>query len=979
MNPLPRSLQDLANTWNLNLQLESDLERIASDDFPGTYALDAAGRLIGLNLAGTALDELQLDAAFLDLKVLNLGRTQLRTIHLPQGLHDLQSLHLYECAALIELTFGGALPRLFYADLSACALTKLELCAELPELQHLYLQKNQLQSIHFGVGCPKLELLDLSKNQLTTFTLPAGFVALQYLYLNNNQLSSLQCAELPRLEILHLHNNQLSDLNESLLDPYPNLKTLYLANNPLGTYLSGNLDENEFANSLPFIEDYFQSLVGGAVKDNECKVLLIGDGKAGKSNIVKRLLDQQFEQEWLSTDGIVIEPYPLNIYALQLWDFAGQDLYHATHRLFMQAEVVYLLAWNKETQTEEHSKREEKGKMVSYRNYHLGYWLNYAQTLGKNPPIIVIQTKMHKDGVYKPAAIIELEASHPTLKFLQVESSERNFESNGYDDLLFYLEKAVKKVTRMTRIPTGYYQLREKLRQLQREQGKTISMEAYLDMADGLPFPEERLRNWLVKSGVVFYQPGLFNNAIILDQQWAINAVYSIFKRSKGGFYHQFLEQEGRISGQDLEEVWEENLPAERELFLSFILSCEMCFETTPDKKYDTPFAERSFIFPQLMRPDPNSTLNMLWAQQKEVLYLRYRHRFLHYGVIQSFIVKTQELVDDVRDCVWRTGILLKDQQQMAQVETIGDKEIQVRITPQSLPLLNKVRNLLEKLQDSPGEECVSSDGERFVLLKKLEEKKHKTEIEDEEGRDVPVAPLLVFLQRDEKMVFEQVVEGQYFERDLIRKGTTDMLKEVPIEPSTERIMIPKGKDGKIHILFTSASPEHDLKVEPESRIVQNEAQGRPLDIRTLPAVDRDSLIKRITYEKPQIVHFSGHSDTGGLQMVNPNTEQGQMVSNEDLLEMFELFVQFGVQCVVLCSCWSYSQARDISSLGIPVVGMLKPISDPAAIKFSKDLYYLLSAEDTALDLIFKSAKLSILKKEDRGIPSLWYKGKRIA
>jgi len=206
-----------------------------------------------------------------------------------------------------------------------------------------------------------------------------------------------------------------------------------------------------------------------------------------------------------------------------------------------------------------------------------------------------------------------------------------------------------------------------------------------------------------------------------------------------------------------------------------------------------------------------------------------------------------------------------------------------------------------------------------------------------------------------------------------------DTLPEIPVDPFEGSINVPRGKGDKIHILFTSASPNNDLKVQKECKLVQDEAMGRPLAFSTLPEVDRGRLINRITYEKPQIVHFSGHSEIGGLQLINPDTDQGQMVSNEDLVELFEHFVACGVKCVVLCSCWSYSQARDISSLGIPVVGMLKPIGDDAAIKFSRDLYYLLSAENTSLNLIFTSARLNMLKKEDRKIPSLWFKGKRIA
>lgn len=1099
MNPIPSSLQHLAETWNLELRSEADLERVASDDYPCTYALDESGRLIGLNLAGTIIDKLQLDAAFLDLKVLNLGHTQLRTLHLPEGLHDLQSLHLYECEALSELTFGGALPRLFYADLSRCGLTKLELCAELPELQHLYLQKNQLQSIHFGVGCPKLELLDLSENQLTAFTLPAGFDDLQYLYLNNNQLSSLHCAELPRLEILHLRNNELRVIPIYFLEPFPLVKTLYLSNNRLHPFLQEHLNENDIKDSPAFLRQYFEGLKQGAKTDNECKVLLIGDGRAGKSSIVERLVRNQFIENNPSTNGIIIESHPLDPYLLQLWDFAGQDIYHATHRLFMKSGVVYILAWSKETQTTKSIQLKEGDEMRDYDNHGVKYWFNYAKTLGANSPIIVVQTQTVKDKKYTDKETSELEEDNPEIQILRVDSEPNDPQKNHFKRLLTELELAVGQVATIADIPEAAYNLRKALRERQAE--KQISYKEYLELAKKfnlLTDPDDCLRNWLVKTGVVYHQKGLFDNQIILDQQWAIDAVYKVFKRNDkngNGFYHQFLAQEGRVSGTDLMKVWPNN--DEQELFLSFMISCEMCFEVTAEEKQNTPFADRKFIIPQLLPINPHPTIASIWKRQKDSLYLRFRHRFLHYGVIQSFIVKTQKLVDDVEGRIWRNGILLEEEEQMVQVEADTQAyEIKVRITPQSLPLLNKVRNLLKKLQDSLGEESVSADGENFVSLKKLEQRKHKTEIEADEGKgDVLVAPLLLFLQRDEKMVFEQQIgeetsrkshtlepektskpqiemptikdliaqakteealnqlllvaptqdlknrviklknDNTEFKRDkmlgildsneerirnsrivvaalalcddiekasaeaaqmaattpesvLIKNDPTaqrDILEVpevwpvIPVEPFTGTLVVPKGADDKIKVLFMFATPKNlsSLDVNRESNNVKTEAFGKDLLIDIYPHVDKDGMIDAVSHLQPDIIHYSGHGRTGGLEFIDPVSGNAATIQTSYLAEMFEVFAEIGVKCVVLNSCWSAEQAKAISAYKIAVVGMLRPIKDEAAIKFSKDFYGLL-VSNNPLERIFKLVRLK-MDRDSKDIPSLWYEGKRIA
>jgi hypothetical protein len=201
----------------------------------------------------------------------------------------------------------------------------------------------------------------------------------------------------------------------------------------------------------------------------------------------------------------------------------------------------------------------------------------------------------------------------------------------------------------------------------------------------------------------------------------------------------------------------------------------------------------------------------------------------------------------------------------------------------------------------------------------------------------------------------------------------------VNVEPFDGEISVPKGKNKKTKVLFATASPQNQrpLAVEKESRFVLVESKGKALDIIVCPQTDRDSLIGMVSFEHPQIVHFSGHGTTGGLETIDPHTDNAVLLTNDDLVEMFTVFKDFGVKCVVLCSCWSAEQAKEISTLGIPVVGMLQPIDDEVAIKFSRNLYYLL-VSNNPLNNIFKSARLMV-DKESRHIPSLWFGGKRIA
>ncbi|MBE9215046.1 CHAT domain-containing protein [Plectonema cf. radiosum LEGE 06105] len=94
----------------------------------------------------------------------------------------------------------------------------------------------------------------------------------------------------------------------------------------------------------------------------------------------------------------------------------------------------------------------------------------------------------------------------------------------------------------------------------------------------------------------------------------------------------------------------------------------------------------------------------------------------------------------------------------------------------------------------------------------------------------------------------------------------------------------------------------------------------------------------------PQIVHFSGHgSGEKGLMLEN-DAGKIQLVSTNALANLFKLFANRGVECIVLNACYAEVQAEAISGYINYVVGMSNEISDDAAIKFAVGFYDALGA-----------------------------------
>ena len=79
------------------------------------------------------------------------------------------------------------------------------------------------------------------------------------------------------------------------------------------------------------------------------KILIVGDTNVGKTNILYRYFDNQYNQHYMATTGIDLKSTTIELKGkklrIQLWDTAGQEKYRAiTSNLFLKVQgflVVY--------------------------------------------------------------------------------------------------------------------------------------------------------------------------------------------------------------------------------------------------------------------------------------------------------------------------------------------------------------------------------------------------------------------------------------------------------------------------------------------------------------------------------------------------------------------------------------------------------------------------------------------------------------
>jgi internalin A len=240
---------------------------------------------------------------------------------------------------------------------------------------------------------------------------------------------------------------------------------------------------------------------------------------------------------------------------LNLWDFGGQDIYHGTHALFMRTRAVFLLIWSPESEQGDR----EHGGMV-FRNHPLAYWLEYIRHLGgERSPVVLVQTRCDGGLGERPNLPVDETFLTPLSGdgrlFKRIAYSAK--DDTGRAALMEVLQQAVIQLRTVQDRPVigrGRLAVWEQLRAWRDTDAATpdpaarrYRLLAYADFAalcerERVHSPET-FAEVLHNAGMVFYRPRLFDDHLVLDQSWALDAVYAVF--SRGGAVHRTLSSLG--------------------------------------------------------------------------------------------------------------------------------------------------------------------------------------------------------------------------------------------------------------------------------------------------------------------------------------------------------------------------------------------------------------------------------------------------
>lgn len=680
---------DLDLVKKLRLTKLSSVEEVRRKN--NSYAINAEGKLCAVSFSGKEEEELSLE----------------------EEAKDLEHLYLAENPALTALEFNVAMPKLKLLYLNNCKLSSLSFSKGCSQLQQVYLQNNLLKHLEWTGNFPALQLIDGSRNRLSMFSLSGSFPELSYLFLWKNQLRQFSFVQpLVALEALDLRENQLQALPDNFLS-LTKLKTLYLFKNPLPSLPKEIISEQERGNSWESLRPYLVEL---SKKDNvindRSKLIIVGNGRVGKTCIYRRLKGDPCNLEEPYTHGIQIGKLVETDFSelkgstlqLNVWDFGGQEIFYATHQFFLSEEAIYLLAWTNEKNVIPHRERDKAILPFDEKWRSCEYWLESIRHHGKNSPILMVQT--HSDRKENKLPIDPIYAQAPYF------AEDLNFSATkdyGLPELRdFILEQLQSPAIPFygQPFPKSYAVLIEEIENNTQVSSLTkAEFEQKCQKAGISAGGEEAVLAYLNKAGVVVYfNKPLLEDTIFTNPNWLTEQVYLLIN-------NELRAKKGRIDEQYMVEVLPKFTKPERVRFLELLKNFELIFEEVAGQ-YIAPQ-----YLPTTLSGESQTLFNLTQRNLKLVFVFKFT-RFMPDNVMVNFLSRYGPYSDKI---YWRNGILFSKNGQACIVEQAEENMLRVCASKHedSDALQQEICAAFRKLSNTTAVE-ISLDGIHFAAWHEL-------------------------------------------------------------------------------------------------------------------------------------------------------------------------------------------------------------------------------------------------------------------
>jgi internalin A len=534
----------------------------------------------------------------------------------------------------------------------------------LHKLEKLRLRGHALRDLpRWLVHLPKLQVLDVGNNDLTCIP----DVVFNMAQLRELDLSNVDSVARNDANGYFVTNNRIREIPPDVLR-LRNLAHLNLHRNPVETppleILESDMNRGI---SLDALRRYFVQLQReGTDHLHEAKLLIVGEPGAGKSTLARKLIDPDYDlSDEDSTRGIDIRLWNFEglgkQFRVNLWDFGGQEIYHATHQFFLTRRSLYVLVAD--------SRKEDTD---------FSYWLNVVELLSDASPSIVLLNE--KNDRYRDLNIPELRRQFPSLRHVV----RTNLATDrGYEDLVRCIKNELASLPHIgTPLPKTWVNVRLALETDDRPWVSSDEFEQICG-SHGFTSVHEKLQlgAFLHDLGVILYfqKDPVLRRVVIIRPEWGTRAVYQILDD------RAVIEAGGRFDDEDLARVWSDPLYSNMRVeLLRLMLNFGLC--------YEAPGVRGSYVSPQLL---PASAPEYEWHEEQN-LRVRFIYEFLPKGIIPQLTVQLHRLIER-QSLAWKSGVVLSYNHSRAEViEYYGQRQIEIRVAgPSKRELLGIISHAL--------------------------------------------------------------------------------------------------------------------------------------------------------------------------------------------------------------------------------------------------------------------------------------------
>jgi Leucine-rich repeat (LRR) protein/GTPase SAR1 family protein len=647
----------------------------------------------------TQVSDLSPLARLVNLQQLDCYSTQVSDLSPLASLVNLQQLSC-NLTKVSDLSPLAGLVNLKQLNCFETDVSDLSPLAGLVNLQTLYCFSTQISDLSPLAQLINLQTLYCFYTPISDLSPIAGLVNLQTLFCNSTQVSDLMpLAQVVRLQELDCNSTQVSDL--SPLAPLVNLRTLNCSETQVSDLspLKSIMEEgvvvkwDRWGGHGIFVQDcplqnppveiakqgneailhYWEEAArSGTQKVNEARLLLVGQGQAGKTTLKEKLRDRRaaMPEPDATTKTIHIEPLLRKDsegtdFVLQVWDFGGQNIQKYAHQFFMSDSVVYA--------------REQ--------NPNFQYWLNIIELLGKDSPFFIVQNE--KDGHLEPLKnITQIQERFPNT-FQSVEQVNlKNAETDPRFDILErrLLYAATQLPHAQKEYPVSFLLVRRALENLSETQ-QTISFKQFKELckSEGISNPElmnDYARTFTSLGIALRFDDDLqLKNQVFLRPKWIIDALFGLL-------YAPVVEaQNGRFSDSDAENIWTgEEYEDMHGVLLQLMLRFKLCYALPSGQDY---------IVPQRLptRTEP-------FVPPTDATHLIYRYRFLPSGILTQLTCTLHTRIEG--NMAWNDAVQFCAKNGQGRVfvrENNSENSIEVfGFDPDKTDLLNTVVDAIDEI-----------------------------------------------------------------------------------------------------------------------------------------------------------------------------------------------------------------------------------------------------------------------------------------